>query len=132
MSELTSSAKFPDRPDEQFVDSAFEAPSNFADYYGQRVRALLVPPVTGSYVFWLATDDGGDLYLSTNEDPARKVRIAYETGWAGVREYNKTATAKSAAIALTKGARYYIEALQRREPGGIISRLPGKSRAISQ
>src|SRR6185369_1575357 len=75
VSELTSSAKFPNNPDEQFLDLAFEAPSNFADFYGQRMRALLVPPVTGPYVFYLATDDGGDLYLSTDEDPSRKVRI---------------------------------------------------------
>ena len=39
VSELTNSAKFPNNPDEQFVDAAFEAPSNFADYYGQRMRA---------------------------------------------------------------------------------------------
>ncbi len=118
VADLTSSAKFPNSPDEQFVEAAFEAPSNFADNYGQRMRALLVPPTTGSYVFWIATDDGGDLYLSTNEDSAKRVRIAYQSGWAGIRDYNKTATAKSAAISLTNGFRYYIEALQKEGAGG--------------
>jgi len=45
---LTSAPKFPASPDEEFIESAFEAPANFADNYGQRMRALLVPPVTGT------------------------------------------------------------------------------------
>jgi hypothetical protein len=36
---LTSSPAFPNSPSEEFVENAFEAPSNFADNYGQRMRA---------------------------------------------------------------------------------------------
>lgn len=118
VADLTNSANFPHNPGELTVENAFEAPSQFADNYGQRMRALLVPPVTGTYVFWIASDDGGALFLSPNEDPARRVRIAYETGWAGIREYHKTATAKSGSITLTNGLRYYIEALQKEGGGG--------------
>src|SRR5438552_7086413 len=83
---LTRAPNFPGRPDEEFVESAFEAPSNFADNYGQRMRALLVPPVSGSYVFWIASDDNSALYLSTDEDPVHKTRIAYVAQWTNSRE----------------------------------------------
>src|SRR6185437_9932615 len=72
---LTSAPGFPARPDEEFIENAFEAPSNFADNYGQRMRALLVPPATGSYIFWVASDDNSALYLSTDEDRRTRCRL---------------------------------------------------------
>ena len=118
ISDLTNSTKFPNSPDETYLESNFEAPSNFADYYGQRMRALLLPPVTGTYTFWLASDDGGALYLSTDESPARKVQIASESSWAGQRAWNDHASQKSVPLQLTNGFRYYIEALQKEGAGG--------------
>ncbi|PYJ85280.1 MAG: hypothetical protein DME22_09745 [Verrucomicrobia bacterium] len=115
---LTSAPKFPASPDEEFIESAFEAPSNFADNYGQRMRALLVPPVTGSYVFWISSDDNSVLYLSTDEDPAHKVQIASVGTWTSSREWNNQASQKSLARTLTNGFRYYIEALQKEGGGG--------------
>src|ERR1041384_4252154 len=53
-----------------------EVYSNIGDNYGQRMRALLIPPATGQYVFWIASDDNSILYLSSDEDPAHKVPIA--------------------------------------------------------
>ena len=38
---LTSAPNYPSRPDEEFIESAFEAPSNFADNYGQRPFVLV-------------------------------------------------------------------------------------------
>src|SRR6476620_11322273 len=66
VSDLTNAAAFPSRPDDTFVDGSFEAPVNFADNYGQRMRALLLPPVTGSYTFFIASADNSVLYLSTD------------------------------------------------------------------
>ncbi|HYG34089.1 MAG TPA: lamin tail domain-containing protein, partial [Clostridia bacterium] len=118
VSDLTSSPNYPDKPDAAFVESAFEAPSNFADNYGQRMRALLIPPVTGSYVFYIASDDGSALFLSTNENPANKRQIASESSWTNPRQYNLHASQKSSPIPLTKGVKYYIEALQKEGTGG--------------
>src|SRR5947207_5147981 len=115
---LTSAPNFPARPDEEFIENAFEAPSNFADNYGQRMRALLVPPVTGSYVFWISSDDNSVLYLSTDADPAHKVQIASVTSWTNSREWNTYPSQKSAAIPLTNGFHYYVEALQKEGGGG--------------
>jgi len=126
---LTSAPNFPGRPNEEFIATAFEAPSNFADNYGQRMRALLVPPVTGSYLFWIASDDNSALYLSTDQDPAHKVQIASVTAWTDSRQWNTYPAQKSAAIALTNGFQYYLEALQKEGGGGdnlaVTWRKPG-------
>ena len=115
---LTSAPNFPARPDEEFVENAFEAPSNFAENYGQRMRALLAPPVTGSYVFWISSDDNSVLYLSTDADPAHKAQIASVTSWTNSRQWNTYPSQKSATISLTNGFRYHIEALQKEGGGG--------------
>lgn len=118
VADLQASPNYPNNPDAMFVESSFEAPSNFADNYGQRMRALLVPPVTGTYVFWIASDDGSALYLSTDENPVHKTQIASEAAWTNARQWTKDPSQKSAAITLTKGTRYYIEALQKEGGGG--------------
>jgi len=115
---LTGSARYPNQPDEEFIESSFEAPTNFADNYGQRMRALITAPVTGSYVFWIASDDNSALYLSTDENPANKVLIASVPQWTSSREWNNLASQRSAPIALTGGVRYYLEALQKEGGGG--------------
>jgi len=98
--------------------SLFEAPTNSADNYGQRVRGTLTAPATGSYTFWIAGDDSVELWLSTTSSSANRVRIAYHTSWTSSREWTKFATQKSAAVTLTAGSRYYIEALMKEGAGG--------------
>jgi hypothetical protein len=66
----------------------FETPTNFSDNYVHRVSGLFVPQITGNYVFFIAADDQGDLFLSTDATPANKRLIAQETGWSGVRNWN--------------------------------------------
>ncbi|HET6409694.1 MAG TPA: chitobiase/beta-hexosaminidase C-terminal domain-containing protein, partial [Chthoniobacteraceae bacterium] len=97
----------------------FETPSGVSDYYTHRVRGYLHPPATGNYEFWIATDDDGELWLSTTDQPANKVRIAYiQSNWASPREWNKHVTQHSVSIPLVGGQRYYIEALQSEGSGG--------------
>ena len=97
---------------------SFEAPVNWADNYGTRLRGYLTPPTTGSYTFWIASDDNSELWLSTNDNPANKVRIASVPEWTAWRQWNKLASQKSAAITLTAGQRYYVEALQKEDGSG--------------
>jgi hypothetical protein len=93
--------------------TSFEAPSNVAENYASRIRGYLCAPETGNYTFWIASDDYGDLYLSTNDDPANKQLIAYIKGWSHPRQWNKHFSQKSAPVYLEKGKRYYIEALHK-------------------
>ena len=97
---------------------SFEAPTNWADDYGTRLRGYLTAPTTGSYTFWIASDDNSELWLSTNDNPANKVRIASVPDWTDSRQWNKLPSQKSAAITLTAGQRYYVEALHKEGGGG--------------
>ena len=92
---------------------SFEAPTNWADNYGTRLRGYITAPVSGSYTFWIASDDNSELWLSSNDNPANKVSIASVPEWTDSRQWNKFPSQKSAEIALTAGQRYYVEALQK-------------------
>jgi hypothetical protein len=76
-------------PEPELVDTlaTFETPTNIDQNYVQRVSGLFVAPVNGNYVFFVAADDTGDLFLSTDSTPANKRLIAQEVGWSGVRNW---------------------------------------------
>lgn len=107
----------------------FETPANIGDNYGSRVRGYICVPLTGNYTFWIASDDTGELWLSTDDQPANKRRIAYVAGWTARREWDKYSTQRSGAISLVAGRRYYIEALLKEAKGGdhlaVGWQLPG-------
>ena len=58
---------------------------NSGDAYGQRLRGFVVPPATGDYRFWIASDNSSALYLSPDDQPAHKAAIASVTGWTDPR-----------------------------------------------
>lgn len=68
-------------------------------------------PVTGNYIFYIASDDQGELWFSTNDQSANKARVCYNTGRTESREWNKSSTQKSVPIALVVGRAYYYEAI---------------------
>lgn len=98
--------------------TSFEGPLNIADNYGSRIRGYIYPPQTGTYTFWLATDDAGELWLSTDSTVVNKARIANVDGWTNYQEWGKYASQKSVEINLQAGKKYYIEALQKEADGG--------------
>jgi len=117
--ELTSSPAFPDSPDlVEIITDFFETPTDQFESYGQRVHGYIVPPVSGNYTFWIASDDNGELYLSTNESPASIRRIAWVPEWTSSREWGKYPQQKSAAINLQANQAYYISALMKEGGGG--------------
>ena len=118
VSALTNNVNYPNNPSGSDQLSSFEAPTDWAEYYGTRVRGYITAPNTGSYVFWIATDDNGELWLSTNDSPTNKSRIAYVSTWASSREWTRESNQKSASISLVAGRKYYIEALQKEDGGG--------------
>jgi hypothetical protein len=93
--------------------TSFEGPTGVGENYASRIRGYLCAPETGNYTFWIASDDYGDLYLSSNDDPSNKQLIAYIKGYSNPRQWNKHFSQKSALIHLEKGKRYYIEALHK-------------------
>jgi hypothetical protein len=120
ISDLTGNAAYPNSPNATYtkVFTTFETELNMLDGYGQRVRAFVVPPQTGNYSFWIASDDNSVLYLSSDENPTNKTQIAAVTGWTDQRVWSKEGGQQSALIALQAGRRYYIEALMKEGGGG--------------
>jgi hypothetical protein len=46
--------------------------------YGVRIMGWLVPPVPGSYRFWISSDDNREFWLRNNDDPANMVIRCYQ------------------------------------------------------
>jgi len=118
LSSLMSHPNYPNSPSGTSFQNLFEAPVNWADNYGTRMRGYVHPPVTGSYVFWISGDDESKLWLSTSESPANKVLIARVPSWSSSRQWNKYPEQQSGSITLVGGQQYYIEALQKEGSGG--------------
>jgi glucose/arabinose dehydrogenase len=98
--------------------SNFAVPANRGDNLGTRVRALLTAPATGSYSFWVASDDRGVLFLSTNATATQRVEIASVPSWVNPGEFDKHPQQRSAVIQLVAGQQYFIEAFAKESNGG--------------
>jgi hypothetical protein len=122
---LKDSPKYPNNPDvTEAVDSFLWDGADLSDY-GARIEAWLYPPNTGEYTFWLASDDQGELWLSSDDDSSNAEMIAYVKdsptatgGWTNLTEWTKYASQKSEPIPLVAGEKYYIVALWKESGGG--------------
>jgi hypothetical protein len=154
IADLTNSAKFPNNPDIVDYATYFEwpqsperdinipPPGDVKNNYGVQMQGYFYPPTTGDYIFKIASDDYGRLFLSTDDNPANKKLIAIEPQWNPVRSFDatdrrnatnpennsQTYTATEwptkdpvmggAKITLQAGRAYYIEALMKEGGGG--------------
>lgn len=118
LSALTSDPRFPASPDESRTVSTFELPSGFANAYGARVRGFVVPPTTGDYTFWIASDDEGALLLSSDDAAANAVQVASVPGYTNPRAWTRYPEQRSAPVRLAAGRRYYLEARVKEGGGG--------------
>ncbi len=120
LTNTTYNPNWPNNPAGNYttVYTNFEAPINTGmTYYGQRMRAFVVPPVTGNYTFWIASDDSSQLFLSTDENPTDKTLIAQVIGGSGAQTWNTQANQQSVPITLQAGCRYYLEAIMQQSTG---------------
>jgi hypothetical protein len=106
VSDLTSDANYPDNPSGEEMLITLEGPVNWGDNYGTRIRGYLNPVTSGSYTFWIASEDDSQLWLSTDDDPANISLIAYVPG-----------SAQSSPVTLSAGQKYYIEVLHKEGTG---------------
>ncbi|HXJ59613.1 MAG TPA: lamin tail domain-containing protein [Verrucomicrobiae bacterium] len=110
--QLTNDLRFINNaPSSTSILTSFRTEQNRDDDYGQRLRAFLVPPSTGGYTFWIASDETSQLFLSSDEDPAHKQLIAWVDPRVQPDTYTTFTWQQSSNIILQAGRRYYIEAL---------------------
>ena len=101
---------YPDAPRAMGYRPLAELPSNVDDSIGSRLRGYLLAPETGFYTFWIAADDNGTLWLSTDDNPAGAEYIAECPYYVAARQWDYFNTQQSDAIYLEAGQRYYLEA----------------------
>lgn len=107
------------------------SPRGVSDNYGLRSHGWFTAPQNGNYVFFLACDDQGYLFMSTNELPAGKVKIASQPGWSDQNQWNDPDTTDVRSdqyatsewsppnvITLIAGKQYYMEVVFREGGGG--------------
>jgi hypothetical protein len=104
-------------PDQVTVLTSFSTPNYTSNYYGSRIRGYLCAPSSGAYTFNISSDDNSELYLSTDDNPANKIRIAYLNGAVRPGVYSQYSTQVSAPITLQAGRTYYIEVLHKEGSG---------------
>ena len=105
VAELTNDPAFPNNPSVTASLSRFE--------YAEMGTAYVCAPVTGEYNFFISGNDQAELWLSTDDNPANKVLLAYILSWTSPKQYDKFPSQKSAPVKLVKGVRYYIETLHK-------------------
>ena len=97
---------------------SLETPLDRGDNLGSRLQAYLTVPASGSYTFWMASDDSGRLYLSTDASAANRVAIASVASYTSSRAWDTFPSQQSSPITLVAGQRYYIEAWAKEAGGG--------------
>lgn len=118
VADLANHKGYPDKPTGTDIIEAFQTPKSWGDNYGQRLRAYLSPPVTGTYTFWITSDDQGELWLGTGLSSKDKTLIARVKSHAGTDDWGKFPGQKSEPVHLKKGRLYYIEARHKEGHGG--------------
>ena len=134
-------------PDWNMSTPAFEADitgTEVADHFSDQLLGYFIPQTSGSYVFFINSDDGGDLYLSTNASFSNIRLIAQETAYAGVLAWGTTTgnavqirsdtfidpttglALYAAGIPLTAGQKYAIQLVHDQATGGSISAVTAK------
>jgi hypothetical protein len=118
VADLTGNPAYPGSPTWCDTVTKLDSPDLGIDNYGGRMQGLLIPEVSGNYTFWVAADDGCELWLSTSEKACEASLICYWTGWTGYHSYDGYAEQKSASIPLVGGEKYFIRALWKEGGGG--------------
>jgi endoglucanase len=91
--------------------------------YGARIRGYVCPPQSGAYTFFVVGDDQAELWLSSDDNPANKTRVASCSVWTpSPFAWTQSAAQQSAPVQLVAGRRYYLEALHKQGWGnGYVS-----------
>ena len=93
------------------------AASNLGSDYGIHVYGWVTPPASGSYRFFLRSDDASELWLSP-DDTKNATLIAYETGCCQAFLEPGAATQTSLPIQLEPFQSYYVEVFNKEGGGG--------------
>jgi len=98
------------------IESSEKSP-NSGNNVANSISGYVVIPETGTYRFWISSDDEGALRLATNGDPASADRVAWLTNFSDQDDWTADPSQRSAAFELLAGQTIWIEA-HNRDRGG--------------
>jgi hypothetical protein len=134
-------------PDWLMAEPAFEADAGgtgIANNFGDELIGYFIPPTNGDYVFFCNSDDGAELYLSTDNSAINKRLIARETGYATALAWGTSGgtlsqvrsdtfvdpttgtTPYSSGIPLIQGQKYFMQIVHSQGGGGSESCVTAK------
>lgn len=100
------------------VVTSLESPDNSGDQYGERIRGYITAPSTGLYTFYLTSDENAELWISSGEEPARRLKRAWvSAGSVADGVWDAQPGQKSITMRMTSGLRYYFECIRRESSG---------------
>jgi hypothetical protein len=125
-------------PDDTIFEPRLEGESvsgEAGDNYTERASAYFYPPTTGDYVFFVNSDDGSALFVSTDSSPTNAVMVAQETAYSASWQWtagNSTVTQKrsdqwadvngnvpwASGIHMIAGQQYYVAIIHQEGGGG--------------
>jgi hypothetical protein len=95
--------------------------------FGAELLAYFQPPISADYTFYISSDDNGELWLSTDDQPSNAVKICSVTAWDNYREFLSSAGGSSLTpgpggkisnpVTLIAGQKYFLHALMKQGPG---------------
>lgn len=118
LDDLTASAIFPDQPTEVAALNQLARLTKRGNDYGTLVRGYIIPPMDGSYEFFVASDDESELFLSSDASADNLRQVAHVPRWTKAEDYSQYASQRSGSISLSGGNRYYFELLHKQAGGG--------------
>jgi hypothetical protein len=99
--------------------ATLEAPANDGDGYGERMRGYLTAPSTGLFTFFLTSDENAELWVSSSDEPAHKLKRSWVTaGSVAPGAWDTQPSQRSVPMMLTAGVRYYVEVIRHESTGG--------------
>lgn len=111
-----SSVSFDGAPSGTSEIKDFQVPLDFGDNYLTRVRGFICAPATGEYVFWISSSHSSELWISSNENPENKTKIARSEG--NEKDmWDHHDSQQSEPVHLTAGQLYYVEAIHLAKDG---------------
>ena len=119
--DLTEDEKYQNNAvDEVLYLSAFDTKTAFdrkGDNYGARISGWLLPDRSGDYGFFIASDDAGELYISSDETKENLEIVVQELNWSN--QFEEGGDEEGYPFdPFVAGNRYYTELIYKEGSGG--------------
>ncbi len=123
---LYQDPRWPASPDMTAAVFAFNSrdalPNDSKDNYGASIEGFLTPTESGSYRFFIYSDDASQFFISSDDKEANLAQVAEETGCCNFFTEPDSART-SEPVALTAGKKYFVRQVYKEGGGGDYGQI---------